>query len=96
MVPNGYTHTGSDIKEEEHPEKEPIPAISPEVVRHRSYGKKGSKNEKPTRHPFHPVEWYIFKHVKIVYARWVKLRTLKALKIVRTKKAKCAVFAKIR
>jgi len=62
MVSNCYTHPCGDVKKEKHSEKEPIPAIGPEVVRHRGHGKKGSKHEKPTRNPLHPVEWYIFEH----------------------------------
>ena len=62
MVSNGDAHAGGDVKKEENSEKEPIPPVGPEVIGNRSYSKYGSKDEKPTRHPFYPTEWYIFKH----------------------------------
>jgi hypothetical protein len=78
MVSHGDAHTSGDVKKEKNSEKEPIPPVGPKVIRNRSYSKYGSKDEKSTRHPFHPIEWYIFEHVNIAYGKENKRRIIKS------------------
>ena len=62
MVTHSDTHTGGDVEKKKNSKKEPVPAVGPKVIGNRSYSKNGSQDEKSTRHPFYPLEWYIFEH----------------------------------
>jgi hypothetical protein len=62
MVSHRNTHSCGNIVKKKNTEKKPIPTVIPKIIRNRGDGQNCSKNEKATRNPLHPIEWYILKH----------------------------------